>query len=207
MLGGYNLEYRQLKIRGQSVDQLSTCNTIYRRSALKEVGLFDSRFHYGQDNDLSYRMIKAGYKLFLAKDAFCRHYWPQTLRGFFIQRFNGAVGRMNLVRKHPGRWKGDRVSNLEYFLELPLGALTILFLLWSLRDKVFLIPVILSILFLYALKLKEIGFFITKKKPALGLLLPFFSLLKSAAWISGISYFLFYRYLKDTKQNSVNSKC
>lgn len=206
MLGGYNLEYRQSKIAGQSVDQLSTCNTIYRSAALKDAGLFDTGFHYGQDNDLSYRMIKAGYKLLLLRDAFCLHHWPQTLKGFFMQRFNGAVGRMCLLQKHPGRWKGDKVSNLEYFLELPLGALVILFLLGSFIDKVFLIPLTLFILFLYALELKEIGFFIQKKKVAMGLLLPFLSLLKSAAWISGVSYFLFVRYFKNIKQNSVNLK-
>lgn len=204
MLGGYNVEYRQLKIRGQFVDHLSTCNTIYRRSALNEVGLFDIRFYYGQDNDLSYRMIKAGYKLVLLKDVFCLHYWPQTLRGFFMQRFNGAIGRIKLIQKHPGRWKGDKISNLEYFLELPLGAFLMFFLLLSLINRIFLIPAVVSILFLYALELNEISFFITKKKVAVGLLLPFLSLLKSAAWISGICYFLFGQYLKNPKQNSVN---
>jgi len=119
-LSGYNLEYRHARIKTIYVDHVSTCNTAYRKSALNKVGLFDQEFYYGLDNDLSYRMKAAGYKLILAKDVFCRHFWPEDFRSFFRQRFNGAIGRMRLIRKYSGRWKGDDVSNIRYFLGLSL---------------------------------------------------------------------------------------
>ncbi|MDD5450236.1 MAG: glycosyltransferase [Candidatus Omnitrophica bacterium] len=119
LLGGYSAEYRQSKIKSPYVDHLSTCNTIYRRASLNRAGLFDPAFHYGQDNDLSYRLIAAGYKLALRKDAGCLHFWPETIGGFLRQRFNGAVGRMRLIKKHPGRWKGDMVSDIRYFAGVP----------------------------------------------------------------------------------------
>lgn len=188
-LGGYNVEYRQSKINQESVDHLSTCNTIYRKSVLDKVGLFDNKFIYGQDNELSYRIIEAGYKLILSKKTFCLHFWPESFKSFMKQRSHGALGRMWLIEKHPKRWSGDKVSSLRYFFELPLGLLFLL--LASLINKVFLVLAGIVMLIMYLFQLNEIGFFLKKRKIFIGLFLPFFTLIKSVAWISGIIKFYF----------------
>jgi cellulose synthase/poly-beta-1,6-N-acetylglucosamine synthase-like glycosyltransferase len=188
-LGGYNLEYRHAAIKTMHVDHVSTCNTVYRKSALDKTGFFDPEFYYGLDNDLSYRITAAGYKLILAKDVFCRHFWPDDFSNFFKQRFNGAVGRMKLIKKYHGRWKGDSVSNIPYFLELPLAAAFAFFLLLAAIGGFSLIAAMAALFGLYVLQAGEIAFFLNKKKILLGLFLPFFSVLRSLAWFSGIVYF------------------
>jgi len=190
-LSGYNVEFRQSIIGQEFVDHLSTCNTIYRKSALDKVGLFDGRFIYGQDNELSYRMIEGGYKLVLSKKTFCLHFWPESFKSFMKQRSHGALGRMLLIQKHPKRWSGDKVSSFRYFMELPLGLLFLLFLIASLISRFFLIFAGLVMIVLYFYQLDEIKVFFKKKKIALGIFLPFFSLLKSLAWISGIIKYYF----------------
>lgn len=191
VFGGYNVEYRQSKIKQEFVDQLSTCNTIYRKSVLDKLDFFDGKFIYGLDNELSYRMIEADYKLILSKKTFCLHFWPESFMHFIKQRSHGAFGRMMLIDKYPKRWKGDKVSSLQYFLELPLSLLFILFLLISLINKGFLILAGITIFSMYLFQLNEIKFFLKKKKIFLGAFLPFFALFRSFGWISGIINFYF----------------
>jgi len=195
--GGYNVEYRQSKIKQEFVDQLSTCNTIYRKSVLDKLGLFDGKFTYGLDNEISYRMIDAGYKLILSKKTFCLHFWPESFMHFIKQRSHGALGRMMLIDKYPKRWKGDKISSLRYFLELPLVLLLILFLLMSLINQDFLILAGITVFAMYLFQLNEIKFFFKKKKVFIGALLPFFSLFRSLGWISGImNFYLVKNFIK-----------
>jgi len=187
--GGYNVEYRQSKIKQEFVDQLNTCCTIYRKSVLDRLGFFDGRFIYGLDNEISYRMIEAGYKLILSQKTFCLHFWPESFTHFIKQRSHGAFGRMMLIDKYPKRWKGDQISSLQYFLEMPLCLLFILFLLISLINKGFFILAGITIFTMYLFQLNEIRFFFKKKKVFIGIFLPFFSLFRSFGWISGIINF------------------
>ena len=52
-----------------------------KRSALREVGVFDTRFGTGmfEDNDLSYRMRRAGYRLVISGQAFVHHSGSKSL--------------------------------------------------------------------------------------------------------------------------------
>jgi len=195
VFGGYNVEYRQSKIKQEFVDQLSTCNTIYRKSVLDKLGFFDGKFTYGLDNEISYRMIEAGYKLILSKKTFCLHFWPEGLIHFIKQRSHGAIGRMMLIDKYPKRWKGDKVSSFQYFLELPLNLLFIFFLLISLINKDFLILAGITVFAMYLFQLNEIKFFLSKKKTFIGLFLPFLALFRSLGWINGIINFYFAKRL------------
>ncbi|OYT13615.1 MAG: glycosyl transferase family 2 [Bacteroidetes bacterium 4572_114] len=67
--GQYHLSYLD-KDKIHEVDILSGAFMLLRRSALDKIGLLDeSYFMYGEDIDLSYRIIKAGYK---------NYYFPET---------------------------------------------------------------------------------------------------------------------------------
>ncbi|MDH4226846.1 MAG: glycosyltransferase [Deltaproteobacteria bacterium] len=131
---GYDVEARYDSIRGKYVTQVCTGNTAYRREALDKVGLFDARFKYGYDNDMSYRLGRAGYKLVFRKDAVCDHYWKADIAGYARQQYRSAYGRMQLVRKHTDKVSGDSVSGLRMIMQVPL---TFLFLLIVLLGVVF----------------------------------------------------------------------
>ena len=190
-LAGYNVEYRQSKISQEFVDHLSTTNTIYRKSVLDKLGLFDPDFRYGQDNELSYRIISAGYKLALSHKTFCLHFWPESFMGYVKQRLHGALARMMLIKKHPKRWSGDKVSSLRYFFELPLGLIFLLSLVISLIYPCFLTIAVIVFFIIYVFQFDEIKFFLKNKKTFIGIFLPFFIALRSIAWLSGIIKFYF----------------
>lgn len=104
-----DLEQRYASV-GIETDHVCTGNAVYRADALREVGLFDERMGYGYDNDMSYRLRDAGYRLVFCRDATSRHRWRDTLGGYTTQQYGFGYGRLALVAKHPHRMTGDAVS-------------------------------------------------------------------------------------------------
>ncbi len=126
---GYDLELRYSKIRAAYMDHVCTGNTAYRAAALQQVGLFDETLGYGYDNDMSYRLGAAGYRLAFVRQARSIHRWRQGLWSYLRQQYGVGYGRLDLVHKHRGpRVKGDDVSGLRMILHVP-AMLLCLFLL------------------------------------------------------------------------------
>ena len=102
---GLDLEQRYAAERRREVTHVCTGNSAYRASALRQVGLFDESLGYGYDNDMSYRLREAGYRLALCPDARSMHRWRDGLAGYLSQQYGFGYGRIDLVAKHP-RWVG-----------------------------------------------------------------------------------------------------
>ena len=118
---GRDLEFRYSQIRGRHMDHVCTGNTAYRADLLREVGLFDESFGYGYDNDMSYRLGEAGYRLAFCRKARSIHRWRARLTGYLTQQYGVGYGRLDLICKHRGRRiKGDDVSGLRMILHVPL---------------------------------------------------------------------------------------
>ena len=94
----------------ETVDHVCTGNSAYRVSALEAVGLLNEDLGYGYDNDLSYRLSNAGYRLIFRRDARSRHSWRDGLAGYLKQQYGFGYGRLDVVAAHPARVVGDDVS-------------------------------------------------------------------------------------------------
>ena len=116
---GRDLELRYSRIRGRIVDHVCTGNTAYRARALHHVGLLDERLGYGYDNDLSYRLQHAGYRLAFCRPATSVHIWREGLRGYLRQQFGVGYGRLDVIARHPARVTGDDVSGTMMMLHAP----------------------------------------------------------------------------------------
>lgn len=113
---GRDLEDRYAAIQPGFVDHVCTGNTVYRASALHAVGLLDERFGYGADNDVSYRLVSAGYRLAFRPSATSVHVWRDSGAGYLRQQFGVGYGRLDLVARHPRRVTGDDVSGVGMIL-------------------------------------------------------------------------------------------
>jgi len=122
---GLDLEQRYAAIVGDSTDHVCTGNAAYRADALHRVGLFDERFGYGYDNDMSYRLRAGGHRLVLCRDARSTHQWREGLRGYLSQQYGYGYGRLDLVAKHPRRFTGDAVSPIPMMSHALLMALAL----------------------------------------------------------------------------------
>ncbi len=105
-----DLELRYHDMRTRETGHVCTGNAAYRAAALRRVGLFDERLGYGYDNDMSYRLREAGYRLRFCPDAQSFHRWREGLAGYAVQQYGFGYGRIDLVAKHPRRATGDSVS-------------------------------------------------------------------------------------------------
>jgi GT2 family glycosyltransferase len=119
---GRDLELRYRRILGRDVNHVCTGNTAYRADALHTVGLFDEDLGYGYDNDMSYRLRAAGYRLVIDAAARSVHRWRDSPWTYLVQQYGFGYGRIDLVAKHQHRAGGDDVSQLPMMLHAPVMA-------------------------------------------------------------------------------------
>jgi len=189
-LMGYDVEARYDAIKSKYVTQVCSGDTAYRKTAIERAGAFDAAFKYGYDNDMSYRLIKAGYKLVFRKDALCDHYWKAKFRDYMKQQYLSAFGRMQLIAKHKDKVSGDSVSGLRMIMQVPLTLLVFL-LLTSGLIALFLAPATGRFILYAALGTLGIilidrlmfAFGVLKKQRDMtALFLPFVHLLRNIVW-------------------------
>ena len=113
---GFDLEQRYHALREGRTTHVCTGNSVYRASALHRVGLFDEELGYGYDNDMSYRLQQAGYRLVFCRDARSTHRWRDSFWGYCVQQYGFGYGRLDIVARHLGRVTGDSVSPVRMML-------------------------------------------------------------------------------------------
>jgi glycosyltransferase involved in cell wall biosynthesis len=118
---GLDLENRYRPLLNRTVNHVCTGNTAYRADVLRAVGLFDETLGYGYDNDMSYRLVEAGYRLVMRGEARSVHRWRDGWWGYLVQQYGFGYGRLDVVAKHRGdRVRGDDVSGFWMMLHAPL---------------------------------------------------------------------------------------
>ena len=131
-----DLEQRYARITGGLTDHVCTGNVLWRRDALRRVGGLDETLGYGYDNDLSYRLVEAGYRLLIRRDAPSTHCWRDGWPGYAAQQYGFGYGRLDLIARHRSRLLGDRVSPAAMMLHpailaVSLGAAGVAVISWT----------------------------------------------------------------------------
>lgn len=75
-------------------------NMGYTREVFEATGGF-AKMRFGEDIDMSIRMMKAGFSTVLVPNAFVYHKRRSTFRQFFKQVHNSGIARINLFKRHP----------------------------------------------------------------------------------------------------------
>jgi len=134
-----------------------TCNVMYRKSVLEEVGGFDYSLVTVDDEELDYRIRRRGYKILYTPDAKVNHYRRPTWRKFVNMAYNYGVGRAQAVKLHRdmGRW-------FHFAPSLLISMILLLFALYFLSPVFPLVS--LSILALGALGIALISLQLRKKR-------------------------------------------
>ena len=100
------------RVRHGQVDYLLTANVAFRRSALIQVGGFhEEPGVWGEDADLSFRLIQSGHRLLLAQEGRVRHYGaPVSLAGWARELYRYGKGNAVLSRN----WGNGRSPLVEF---------------------------------------------------------------------------------------------
>ncbi len=78
-------------------------NVAFRRQALDQVGSYDENCKSGEDQDMCFRMAKAGWELYFEPKAVVRHKNRMVLRAFIHQWFNYGFHHPYLFKKHDSK--------------------------------------------------------------------------------------------------------
>ncbi|MCS7138835.1 MAG: glycosyltransferase [Crenarchaeota archaeon] len=117
-----------------------TCNSMYRRRVLEEVGGFNHKLVTVDDEELDYRIRQRGYKILYTPKAIVYHCRRRSWRSFAKMAYNYGLGRMQAIKLHRdmGRW---------FHYVPPVTILLILLLLvLSSFNSILLIPALLMLL-------------------------------------------------------------
>ncbi len=106
-------------------------NLAVTRAALEAVGGFDENYPAasGEDNDLSYRLRDAGYRIRFARGAAVAHHHPVRLGRYLSEQRRHGFWRMFLYARHPGRARGDGYAGPADFAAPPLAMSSVALLL------------------------------------------------------------------------------
>ncbi len=147
---------------GRYIRAFGSYNFAIRRDVFEKTGGFDVSYRTasGEDNDLSYRVLKAGYKIRFNPEALVSHYHTERLWRYLREQFRHAYWRMKLYKEHKEMIKGDDYTGWKDAIEIPLSFLAIVGLPLVLTGFWFFEFLILTLLFIIQVPFSlEITFF------------------------------------------------
>ncbi|MNX64489.1 putative glycosyltransferase EpsH [compost metagenome] len=91
---------------GEKMDKFfpRSFNMGYSKEVFERTGGF-AKIRFGEDIDMSIRILSNGFKTRLIKEAFVYHKRRSTFKQFFKQVHNSGIARINLQKRHPGTLK------------------------------------------------------------------------------------------------------
>lgn len=103
---------------------LCTCNAGFRKKALQIAGGFDETFPgaYGEDRDLSIRILGAGGKMKAVKDITIYHDRHLEMSGFLRRHFCYGKGAFAVYSKHPQLRRLPWHSYIEFYRTIMAGS-------------------------------------------------------------------------------------
>lgn len=94
------IEYIKLDVGFKQIKHNPTCNMMYRKKVLEELGGFLEGFWPGEDVELDYRITQKGYKLAYNPRAIVYHYRPDSVKKLCKMMYKYGWAQGVLVRKY-----------------------------------------------------------------------------------------------------------
>lgn len=105
---------------------------LYRREVYDKVGLYDERLRRTEDNDMHYRMRKAGYRFYFSPDIVSYHAARATMRGQLRQKWGNGYWIGRTMRIQPRCFAPRHLIPALFVLALLFGLLLLPFSAWPL---------------------------------------------------------------------------
>ena len=105
---------------------------LYRREVYDKVGLYDERLRRTEDNDMHYRMRKAGYRFYFSPDIVSYHAARATMRGQLRQKWGNGYWIGRTMRIQPRCFAPRHLIPALFVLALLAGLLLLPISAWPL---------------------------------------------------------------------------
>lgn len=192
----YEEKYRRLA-RDKYIDFVDTYSAAYTRSVLMENGGFNTSFPIatGEDAELSFRLAEKGHRMVFQPEAIVYHFHVNTPWKYFKRKFKQPYWRIEVIRRHPGKFYRDSHTPQSQKLQLALFYLIFLGIIGVIVDLRFAPTVLFISLSIFVISALPLTIDTLRKDRMVGLLAPLFLLLRSSAYgfglVAGIFGFLF----------------
>ncbi|NLF65517.1 MAG: glycosyltransferase [Chloroflexi bacterium] len=113
--------------RQETIDFIDTYAAGYRRDLFLEFGGFDETLPEVEDQDLSFRLARAGKKMLFIPDARVYHRHATSVRRYFWRKFAIATWKHLLINRYPERFLSD--SRTPQSLKVQMGLALLMTLL------------------------------------------------------------------------------
>ena len=108
----YEDRYRRMADQ-ETIDNVDTYQAGYRRRALLEARGFDTRHVVGEDQELSFRLAKAGQRLVFQPTAWVYHQHPATLAAYVRRKYGVGYWKVLVGASHPDKlWRDSHTPQL-----------------------------------------------------------------------------------------------
>lgn len=100
-------------------------NFCVRKDVFLGVGGFSESYRQasGEDNDLSYKIIASGNRIYFNRQALVDHRHTENMLHYLREQFRHGFWRVALYARHPGMAKGDDYTFWKDILEVPWAML------------------------------------------------------------------------------------
>lgn len=106
-----------------SIRAFGSYNVAIRKEVLERLDGFDDNYPRasGEDNDLSYRILEAGFTIAFRREALVDHLHQESIFRYLKEQARHGYYRMLLYRTHPQRVTGDDYTRIKDIVEPPLA--------------------------------------------------------------------------------------
>ncbi|RYD99353.1 MAG: glycosyltransferase [Sphingobacteriales bacterium] len=130
---------------GEKMDKFfpRSFNMGYSKAVFEQTGGF-GKVRFGEDIDMSIRILSNGFTTRLIREAFVYHKRRSTFRQFFKQVHNSGIARINLNKRHPGTLKLVHALPAVFTLGVVFLMIAAIFCWW------FILPLLFFFLVIFA---------------------------------------------------------
>jgi len=129
------IKLRHLRLKKKKyIKAFGSYNVAIRRHVFEKVGRFNENYRAasGEDNDLSYKILRGGFKIKFQESALVVHNHTERLWKYLKEQYRHGYWRMKLYRDFPNMTKGDNYTTFKDIIEILLALVTFcsVFFLW-----------------------------------------------------------------------------
>ncbi len=113
-------------IRKEVFDAVGGFNTVYRRAS-------------GEDNDLSYKIVRFGPRILFQRQALVDHYHPTRVVKYLKEQFHHGYWRLKMYKDHPSMLLGDGYTFWKDIIEMPWVVVSLACLVLNLETGILIL--------------------------------------------------------------------
>lgn len=150
--------HREILFRHQNLVRhpkvFGSYNFAIQRKVFEACGGFSCKYRQasGEDNDLSYRLVKAGYKIVFEARSLVDHFHPISIKKYLKEQFRHGFWRAQMVMDHPHMAKSDGYTCWKDVIEVPLTLSLIVFFCLSFFFAVMKVAAVLCLMALFLIE-------------------------------------------------------